>query len=510
MKNGCKKRIAFTLAETMVVFLIIGIIAIAMSKISQAQLNFARKSGYYASLTNLKRLVGETIAAGTVDTSAQDAYQIALAKYNTDLAAYNNAWAAYNMAKASYDAEWAAYNSAKAAYDSKVAACAAALNASNNAYDYWNSIPATTTETHTETNFVSYQQSDYDTMIAVLNRWNNGTCGGNLTFCNQIFGVSPYYTSDGVAHYDWTNQHVVWDHNYRPFATYDPQGPYGMWITFEGFLGYMDTVWAEYQYWYDRWSNGYYIEQEVTNTIDNTVAKNNAWNNYQSLHNTYLDLFNNLGTEPNAPTTTAPTKPTLEEPVAPVDPGPATGTPEPILPSTGLSLCNRFTTTLNTVGAISCANVATSTFDDTNVNFTSSNGVKYYNMGANPTNLSSNDLTEQVYTIYIDIDGNRGKSNLNEDVMAFTMDRAGLVLPLANSKGANDTNYLSTSIKYTNSSGTVSWLSRNVPYRQAICQSGEYTNSNYCGAQSTYTTAYSKRSECNVANAKCEVVINKP
>ena len=172
----------------------------------------------------------------------------------------------------------------------------------------------------------------------------------------------------------------------------------------------------------------------------------------------------------------------------------------------GTGLCERFTKTLNTLGTVVCNRTTTSTFNDATVNFTATNGTKYYNMGADPTNVGGADPTLQIYTLYIDIDGNRGTSTLNDDVMEFIVSRDGLVLPGADSSGANDADYLSTNIKYTDNSGgtaVISWLARGITYKQAACQSGEVTDATYCGI-------YSELEACSVINTQCEVTTNPP
>jgi len=76
-------------------FVIIVIITMATMGIMKHQLSYANKYNYYAAFTNFKKVVGEIIAEGSVDTSAQDNYQAALAQYYADLAAYNSAWNNY-------------------------------------------------------------------------------------------------------------------------------------------------------------------------------------------------------------------------------------------------------------------------------------------------------------------------------------------------------------------------------------------------------------------------------
>lgn len=67
MKNCCKKLVAFTLSEIMIVVTIIGIVAAITMKITAEQKNYAYKYFYYAAFMNLKQAAGDAVANGYFD-----------------------------------------------------------------------------------------------------------------------------------------------------------------------------------------------------------------------------------------------------------------------------------------------------------------------------------------------------------------------------------------------------------------------------------------------------------
>lgn len=189
---------------------------------------------------------------------------------------------------------------------------------------------------------------------------------------------------------------------------------------------------------------------------------------------------------------------------------------DPAHPTNWIGFCDVMVNTINTVGTTRCdystALNDASNFASATPSFTATNGVVYYNFGVDPTALVGNNILSQVYTVYVDIDGkNRGKSLLSEDIMKFTIDRAGNVFPWHTSIGANSLKYMSTSIKYNSPTG-LNWLAKGLTYRQGACQSGLTTNATYCPAEAQYTKSSicCITPSCSAGTFPCDLVINKP
>lgn len=167
-------------------------------------------------------------------------------------------------------------------------------------------------------------------------------------------------------------------------------------------------------------------------------------------------------------------------------------------------LCQRFAVSstegcpacgvFNVVGTPDCTTSTTTTFTDANLAFTTTNGQRYFYSGtASPD-----------YIIYIDINGTKGNSTLNEDVIGFTVSAGssgGVVLPIYNTPPATNTNYLSASVRYRNASGNMIMVDQGVSLQTATCDAfGTY------GSTPCSTTNYTTYCQTNL----CEVIINKP
>lgn len=168
-------------------------------------------------------------------------------------------------------------------------------------------------------------------------------------------------------------------------------------------------------------------------------------------------------------------------------------------------LCHRLTEIMNTVGPISYTKTATDatifTIVGNNQNFTTTNGTRYFGFGQ----LVANGATP--YNVYVDIDGSKGSSVLNTDVMKFIINTDGSIFPDPASKGATDTKYLSASVRYRDNTGNLVIIERGVSYYQAVC------DANPPGANPIlYNTTTCSRSAAaaNCATNTCEVIINKP
>lgn len=173
-------------------------------------------------------------------------------------------------------------------------------------------------------------------------------------------------------------------------------------------------------------------------------------------------------------------------------------------------LCDRLAAEeFNTVGTIDCTKTITGnpgTFTLANANFTTTNGMRFFNFGSTPT--------ANAYTVYIDIDGPKRNAILNEDVMKFNVYTNGTFLPAPNSIGANDANYLSASVKYWDSSiNKYSCPLTSVSYREASCEANKapLIDATYCS--STNSSPYPARpvyTNCSNGTYDCKLIIHEP
>lgn len=147
-------------------------------------------------------------------------------------------------------------------------------------------------------------------------------------------------------------------------------------------------------------------------------------------------------------------------------------------------LCDRIVDIFNTVGTINCnLTTAPANYTDSNLNFTTTNGARYFGFGVDPVS--------SVYTVYIDIDGKSRNATLNQDVMKFFVQTDGTIYPDSSTAniGPNNTNYLSASVSYVDSSGNTIWLERGVTYKQAVCDAkGVYYAAVSCSINPTCST----------------------
>lgn len=425
---------AFTLAEAMIIFVIIGIITLITISIGKTQINQATKMATYATYKNLQNIAGELVAKGYTYSSAQ------------------------------------AYNDAKKKTD--------------DAYNYWNSLPDTVSHTETQTQFVSYLQSDYDMYYYYDQIWAHGSCNGDLVYCNTVM-------TDNAIWLGKTIREAIWLTDYFGSMPIIQKFP-----TYQEFLDYMDSCHNMAQYYRDRYYNGYYVPINVTVTVDNP-AKAAAWADYLNLKAISDALLITLGAEEHIAKKELPLL------------GYAVDTN-----GVGTGFCNITSDLINSIGTVDCQRTTTNVFNDSTVNFKASNGSRFYNFGAKPiddpdhiADPQNGDPTKQKYTIYVDVDGSRGKSILNKDVFQFTIDRTGKVLPEKSSPLATDSNVLSASVKYqtVDATGKVTTkiLESGVSIKEAACKSGYTTDATYCGGITTDTN-------CLSTNSTCQFVINKP
>ncbi len=110
------------------------------------------------------------------------------------------------------------------------------------------------------------------------------------------------------------------------------------------------------------------------------------------------------------------------------------------------------------------------------------------------------------FIIYVDIDGRRGKSELNKDVFKFWIFTDGTVMPADDSLMLDNPKYLSASVK----GPTGSLVSKGIGYKKAICLSNKVdlskVSANFCSS-----SGYSAVAGCTAGgNNLCTFIINKP
>lgn len=126
------------------------------------------------------------------------------------------------------------------------------------------------------------------------------------------------------------------------------------------------------------------------------------------------------------------------------------------------------------------------------------------------------DLDVTGYTLYIDIDGERsGNGVLWEDVYPFYVTLSGMTVPAfktgdVESYGGGSKLYLQVSLQdeYLNNSGRhIDWLLKSKPFRESACKSGYLSaNSNYCKASPAITTL----AQCGLEGHDCRLKYVSP
>ena len=125
------------------------------------------------------------------------------------------------------------------------------------------------------------------------------------------------------------------------------------------------------------------------------------------------------------------------------------------------------------------------------------------------------DTGEYGYTVYVDIDGEKGSSTLWEDVFPFYITLSGQVVPAYNTVdgtelGGSSNEYLQTSVQYEkiNNHGrrTVDWLSKSVSYKEGACGSG------FIDSSTPYCSGVSELPECSsgTTGSKCTLKTVRP
>ncbi len=129
---------------------------------------------------------------------------------------------------------------------------------------------------------------------------------------------------------------------------------------------------------------------------------------------------------------------------------------------------------------------------------------KYYNQYYQSKFKEKIGSLPTVHNIYVDINGSRGKSVLNEDVFLFIVRRDGKALPAKNSDLSNTTNIISA--RYFAKNNTP--LSDKLTFRAAACSTATFAESDY--STNGYCEGYSvDTSNCPRKNA-CYYKISQP
>ena len=172
------------------------------------------------------------------------------------------------------------------------------------------------------------------------------------------------------------------------------------------------------------------------------------------------------------------------------------------LPRKGQNFCQKFVDYTNTKSNSEECNgdaIASTLTDFSNkkADIILRNGLKLYNVRQNPAPLAllagnaqggsynladgtTVNVNEYGYTVYLDIDGEKGSSTLWEDVFPFYITMGGKVVPLYHTEGdveygATSRQYLMISVqKETISDGkrVVFWIKKSVPFKEGACSSG--------------------------------------
>ena len=166
----------------------------------------------------------------------------------------------------------------------------------------------------------------------------------------------------------------------------------------------------------------------------------------------------------------------------------------------------------------------TTDFTGKKADITLGNGIRLYNMHRDATEIDV--LADNIqggayegvpntnsygYTVYVDIDGAKGDSQLWSDVYPFYVTLSGKIIPAYDKanpgvSGGDSTHHLQVSVQYEDySSGNrrMKWLSKSTSFKEGACLSG------YIGDATPYckdSGAVSKLSECTTdSNSMCHL-----
>ncbi|HIT92643.1 MAG TPA: hypothetical protein IAD11_06960, partial [Candidatus Stercorousia faecigallinarum] len=173
----------------------------------------------------------------------------------------------------------------------------------------------------------------------------------------------------------------------------------------------------------------------------------------------------------------------------------------------------------------SVISTGTTDFSNKSPDITLRNGLRVYNMhsDAGAISMLANNTQGGVYdgvpntnsygyTVYVDIDGAKGDSQLWSDVYPFYITLSGKIIPAydhsanPNGSGGDSVRHLQVSVEnenYANGKRSTKWLAKSVPFKEGACIAG------YVGDATPYCkngTSFTKASECTTNyNSMCRV-----
>ncbi len=144
-------------------------------------------------------------------------------------------------------------------------------------------------------------------------------------------------------------------------------------------------------------------------------------------------------------------------------------------------------------------------------NLVARNGIRFYNLSSISSPISQlngatgNDLTG--YTIYVDLDGQRGKGELWNDVFPFYLTISGKVIPAypttTATAGGNSKDSMLFSVRYDvfSTEGGIDkreehWLVKSASFKEAACKSGYVKSVVYCNGYTIDTNCAQDDSDC--------------
>lgn len=123
-------------------------------------------------------------------------------------------------------------------------------------------------------------------------------------------------------------------------------------------------------------------------------------------------------------------------------------------------------------------------------------------------------INEVGYIVYIDVDGSKGNSTLWDDVYPFYITMSGRVVPAFDSAanpdgaGADSVHHLQVSVKNetinANGRRAIKWLAKSVSFREGACLAG------FVSSNTPYCSGMSYNNTCSSANSNCQVKPIKP
>ncbi len=199
------------------------------------------------------------------------------------------------------------------------------------------------------------------------------------------------------------------------------------------------------------------------------------------------------------------------------------------LPRKGMNFCKLFERHANIMSGSSVCSGSlisngTTDFSNKSPDITLRNGLRIYNMhsDAGAISMLANNTQGGVYdgvpntnsygyTVYVDIDGSKGDSQLWSDVYPFYITLSGKIIPAYDTSnphqsGGDSVRHLQVSVEnenYNSGKRSTRWLAKSVPFKEGACISG------YVGDATPYCkngTSFTKAGECTTNyNSMCRL-----